>query len=446
MAPPARGGGEELRRVRRDGGSPRAERGLARRGHLAPGKDAARSRSSTSGKSPAEPASGVDKSAARTRRRRRRAETSGPSRGGRRRRPTGRRRGRPETRRFRAAGARRAAPRRLRRRRRPGANAATPKSTPGIRSEVIEGARLRSPPEGRCSGSLSRISTPSRLSRATAAASSARRAESAAARDVVRAAAGRDGSAFATLRRLFAASRGLQRQASAALQVPDELFQRVDEFSDGGVSAVASSAADGRRLETPEKFERGVRRTALDADPPFTNPRRVRDVASRGSDGARPRDRLHFVHGGLEARRAGRRRRQPRRRRRENASLRGFLRDGVHRGDAEEHAGRRVRRARARAFAQRDIAQSCDHERERVRGGEQGRARGRVPARVRRRERVAEARDRFRKRKRLFRVSRFVSPISAAWPRRASRPRARGATRARAREGAAVVRRAFVSR
>ena len=155
---------------------------------------------------------------------------------------------------------------------------------------------------------------------------------------------------------------------------------------------MASSAAERRRLETPEKFERGVRRTALDADPPFTNPRRVRDVASRGSDGARPRDRLHFVHGGLEARRAGRRRRQPRRRRRENASLRGFLRDGVHRGGREEHAGRRVERARARAFAQRDIAQSCDHERERVRGGEQGRARGRVPARVRRRERVAEAR------------------------------------------------------
>ena len=189
--------------------------------------------------------------------------------------------------------------------------------------------------------------------------------------------------------------RRLRRQAPAFLQVPQERFQRADESRDGGVPATAVSAAERRRLETPEKGERGARRTALDADPRSSAKVRFCRVCVSGrSDRTRPRGRLRLVHGGLEARRPGRRRRQPRRRRRENARLGGFLRDGVQRGGCEEHAVGRVERSRACAFRQRDIAQRRDHERERTRGGEQRRAFRRVPVRVARRERaLAEARS-----------------------------------------------------
>ena len=209
---------------------------------------------------------------------------------------------------------------------------------------------------------------------------------------------------------------------------------------------MASSAAERRRLETPEKFERGVRRTALDADPPFTNPRRVRDVASRGSDGARPRDRLHFVHGGLEARRAGRRRRQPRRRRRENASLRGFLRDGVHRGDAKNTPGG-ASSARAHALslsvtsrrAATTNASACvEVSRDAPAGASQrGSGGGNASPRHVPLPETETPLSCF-----SFRV-----PISAALASaRVASASARCDASTRAREGAAVVRRAFVSR
>jgi hypothetical protein len=161
---------------------------------------------------------------------------------------------------------------------------------------------------------------------------------------------------FGTLRRLDRLDRRDFRRvvyAPAALEFLHERLQRADEFADRGVPAAAAATAERRRLETPQKRKRGVRRTALDDDPRLLF---VRGFLCGRVYRARPRGRLHLVHGSLEARRAGRRRRQPRRRRREHASLGGFLRDGVERRGREEHAGRRVERALARAFAQRDIA------------------------------------------------------------------------------------------
>ena len=295
------------------------------------------------------------------------------------------------------------------------------------------------------------------LSRATAVARRRRDAPSrcAAARDVeclakstprrIRGSRLFDGSSLA--------SRGFQRQAPAALQVPDAL-QRVDEFSDGGVSAVASPTAAERRRATPEKFERGVRRTALGArstvyeyasraasPPAEATAHALATACTSSTEASRPAEPASAA--------ASRRRR-----RRENASLRGFLRDGVQRAGTRSHAGRRVVARAHGCRATSSTFATCDHERERMRVGRARRTRPRGAARrSRATERNAsrgrrrgrpEGRRRGRRRIRLGLVScpNLRRPLRSRAAASAS-ARCDASTRA---EGAAVVRRAFVSR